>query len=237
MRNLFFFIGICVSLAFISAINKKNKVIQFDISHILNARPVTTLTNNKLVTWKQGIDGGGKADGYLTYSAAIFNGDVDPLALPDNPVFPANEFHPTIKLHYDNKDAVNNQAFSLVGAGEVSFAVPARKYSEVYLALTSSEGASNLEIKYTYADGAESRKFEVPDYYQDLNDNDHDYCYLAHNLAKWGPKNNMTEKDHHNIDLLNIRPNTKRILKKITLIKTEPGYLVLWAATGVVRSH
>ena len=81
---------------------KNNEVIQFDISKILNARPVTTLYKNKLITWSKGIDGGGIADGYLTISAALFNNDKNPHALPDNPIFPANESHPEIKLHYSN---------------------------------------------------------------------------------------------------------------------------------------
>ncbi|MDB5013055.1 MAG: hypothetical protein JWQ25_1257 [Daejeonella sp.] len=222
--------------ALVTPVNQKGRVIQFNLRSILNARPVTTLVNNKLVTWKQGIDGGGKADGYLTHAAAIFNGDIDPLALPDNSIFPANNHHPEVKLHYSNNDASTNQAFSLAGAGEVSFAIPAAKYSDVYLALTSSEGASSINIQYTYTDGIDSKKFEVPDYYQDLAANDPDFCYLAHNLAKWGIKNNMTEKDHHNIDLLNIHPDAKRILKKLTLTKSELGYMVFWAATGVVKS-
>ncbi|MDB5118946.1 MAG: hypothetical protein JWN56_164 [Sphingobacteriales bacterium] len=221
--------------ALVIPVSQENRVIQFDLRSILNARPVTTLTNNKLVIWKQGIDGGGKADGYLTHAAAIFNGDVDPLALPDNSLFPANEYHPEIKLHYSNKDTSHNQAYSLAGASVVSFAVPAAKYSDVYLALTSSEGASFLEIQYTYTDGIETRRFEVPDYYQDLSASDPDFCYLAHNLAKWGTKNNMTEKDHHNIDLLNIHSDAKRTLKGLKLTKNEFGYLVLWAATGVIK--
>jgi hypothetical protein len=43
----------------------------------------------------------------------------------------------------------------------------------------------------------------------------------------------MTEKDHHNIDLLNVHPNPAKTLKGISINKTKPGYLVFWAATGV----
>jgi hypothetical protein len=43
----------------------------------------------------------------------------------------------------------------------------------------------------------------------------------------------MTEKDHHNIDLLKIHPDPVKTLKSIYINKTKPGYLVLWAAVGV----
>jgi hypothetical protein len=212
---------------------QENKVIQFDIGNVLNARPVTTLTHNKLVTWKKGIDGDGLADGYLTLSAALFNGDIDLHALPDNPVFSANSSHPEIKLHYSNTDSLHNQACGLIGAEEVEFQVPGNKYSAIYLALTSAEGPSTLRVQFSYADGIEVKNFTLPDYYWDLKPNDPDFCYLVHNLAKWGNKNNMTEKDHHNIDLLNIHPDPVRILKGIKISKNKPTYVVLWAAAGV----
>jgi len=207
--------------------------IQFNITHLLNARPVTILNNNKLVTWSKGIDGNGIGDGYLTRSAALFNGNKDPHALPDDPLFPANDSHPEIKLHYSNKDSINNQACAVLGEGQVEFSVPSAKYKAIYLALTSAEGASTLQIHFEYADGEENKDFVLPDYYLDIKPGDPNLCYLAHDLAKWGNKNNMTEKDHHNIDLLNIHPDPARKLKSIKISKSKPGYLVFWAATGV----
>lgn len=76
------------------------RAIQINIDTLLNARPVTTLTGGKLVTWTKGIDGGGQGDGYLTMKAASFNGDKDPHALPNNPFIDATPAHPAIKLHY-----------------------------------------------------------------------------------------------------------------------------------------
>jgi hypothetical protein len=216
-----------------STLKKNNKTIQFDITKTLNARPVTTLTNGKLITWTEGIDGDGAGDGYLTMSAALFNGDKDPHALPDNPLFAANKEHPEIKLHYSNGNSAYNQACSVSGAGSVQFTVPNARYKDIYLALTSAEGPSALSITLTYADNSEVKDFTLPDYYMDLKPGDPDLCYLAHDLAKWGNKNNMTEKDHHNIDLLNIHPDPKRELKSIHISKSKPGYMVFWAATGV----
>jgi len=216
-------------------LTQKDKVIQLNISKLLNARPVTTLTNKHLVTWTKGIDGGGSGDGYLTQSAAEFNGDNAPHALPDNPLIPANGSHPEILLHYKNSDSVNNQTFNIAGESSFEFAVTQARYKDLYLALTSSEGPSTLKITFTYSNGTEAKDLVVPDYYADLPPNDQNLCYLLHDLAKWGNKNNMTEKDHHNIDLLDIHPNSSKILKRISISKIKPGYLVLWAATGIVN--
>ncbi|MDB4920854.1 hypothetical protein [Mucilaginibacter sp.] len=215
--------------------NKNNKIVQFDIGKILNARPVTTLTNNKLITWTKGIDGNGLGDGYLTLSAALFNGDKQPHALPDDPLFPANNSHPEIQLHYSNTDSLRNQTCNISGEGGVEFAVPSLKYKAVYLALTSSEGPSYLKVEFLYADNSVvSEDLTLPDYYDDLpaDDRKPELCYLAHDLAKWGNKNNMTEKDHHNIDLLTVNPDSTKKLKSINIQKKKPGYLVFWAAAG-----
>jgi hypothetical protein len=223
----------CISWINDTSIKDSNKVVQFDINKILNARPVTILTGNKLITWTKGIDGNGIGDGYLTLSAALFNGDKDPHALPDDPLFLANNSHPEIKLHYSNKDSLHNQAYAITGEGKVEFFVPQSKYKDIFLALTSAEGSSSLQIQFKYTDGNEVKNFILPDYYMDINADDPNPCYLIHDLAKWGNKNNMTEKDHHNIDLLNIHPDPARRLKSIIIGKTKPGYLVFWAAAGV----
>ncbi len=212
--------------------SKNSRTVQFNISALLNARPVTILSNSKLITWTKGIDGNGIGDGYLTLSAALFNGDKAPHALPDDPLFPANNSHPEIKLHYSNKDSLHNQACAIADEGQVEFSVPQEKYKDIYLALTSAEGSSSLQILFKYTDGKEVKNFVLPDYYLDIKPDDSNLCYLVHDLAKWGNKNNMTEKDHHNIDLLNIHPDPARKLKSISISKTKPGYLVFWAAAG-----
>ena len=212
---------------------KKKQVIQLDISKLLNARPVSVLNNKKIITWTTGVDGHGAADGYLTNSAALFNGDKNAHALPDNALIPANKTHPEIKLHYSNNDAKNNQACSLKSEGDFFFDVPSDKFKEIYLALTSAEGSTRLRVALNYVDGTEVKVFIVPDYYQDIAPNNPDFCYLLHDLAKWGPKNNMTEKYNHNIDLLKIKPDPERVLKSIRISKTRPAYLVFWGATAV----
>jgi len=211
----------------------RDKVIQFKIASVLNARPVTILDNNKLITWQTGIDGGGKGDGYLTQSAAAFNKQDSTHALPDNALFPATAAHPEIKLYYSNSNSVNYQTCNLAGEASLEFSVPKARYTTVYFALTSSEGPSNLQITFTYADGIDTKQILLPDYYADLPSDSPNLCYLAHNLAKWGPANQMTEKDHHNIDLLKLIPDAARTLKSVKISKTQNGYLVFWAAAGV----
>ena len=212
---------------------KANRVIQIDVSAILNARSVTTFNKGKLVTWTTGID---KENGYLTMAAAAFTGDKNPRALPDNPLFPANSSHPEILLHYSNKAGTQNQTRCLPDSGEFICKVPHYKYADLYLSLTSSYGASSLQIELTYKDGVELKNFVLPDWFKDIPENDPDFSYVAHNMGKWGKKNNLNEKDHHNIDALNIHPDPNRMLSSIKLRKLPGAYLVFWAATGVVKN-
>lgn len=233
-KHIFF---LSVSLLAGGVINgqQNDKTIQIDIGKLLNARPVTTVSGGKLQTWTIGIDGGGKGDGYLAAAAAKINGDKNAHALPDDPLIPANSSHPVILLHYRNGDK-GNQTRSIAGIDSFSFKVPLKKYSDLYLSLTSSEGPSQLHIRLTYTDdGSEVKDFTLPDYYNDIPEGDINLGYAVHDLAKWGPDNKMTESDHHNIDVLNIHPDPKRVLKEVTVSKGKAGYLVFWAATGVIK--
>jgi hypothetical protein len=215
---------------------KSNKLVQFDIHSVLNARPVTTLTDGKLITWNTGIDGDGNGDGngdgYLTKSAAKFNGDSDEHALPDQPSISSNSYHPEIQLHYANDDSTGYQACSMRGETSVTFSVPKGKYTSLYFALTSAEGASKIKFDLTYVNGESIQEIMVPDYYKGLPENDSTVCYLVHDLAKWGPSNKMTEKDHHNIDLAKISTDPKQTLLKIKISKEKAGYVVFWGAAG-----
>lgn len=215
---------------------QKSKVIQIDISGLLNARPVTTLTGNKLISWTKGIDGGGDGDGYLTQSAAEFNGDKDAHALPDNPVFAANAQHPEIVLHYNNADSIHNQARFVSGEGEFTIRVPKGHYSAIYLGLTSSEGPSALEFELTYTDKTATKNYELPDYYNNASEKYPSLSFVATDLAKWGKKNMMAEKNHHNIHLLKLDIDPSQTLRSITLKKSKGGYLIFWSATGVVAN-
>src|SRR6266478_1032815 len=67
-----------------------SNVIQIDVRPILTGRAVTTFTDSKLVPWTKGVDGRGRADGYLTMEAAIANGDTNANALPGDGSFKAD---------------------------------------------------------------------------------------------------------------------------------------------------
>ncbi len=211
---------------------QNNKVIQIDVSAVLNARSVTTLSKGNLTTWTTGID---KEDGYLTMASARQGGDADPHALPDNPLIPASTSHPAILLHYSNDSETQDQTRCLPDSGDFSFKVLRNKYADLYLSLTSSYGPSALHIELGYSDGMEDRTIILPDWYNDIPPNDPDLSYVVHNLGKWGNKNNLKEKDHHNIDALNIHPNPDRVLTRVRIRKSAGGYLLFWAATGVVK--
>jgi hypothetical protein len=212
---------------------KSKTVLQIDVSTVLNTRSVTTLTKGGLVTWTTGID---RENGYLTLAASKFAGDQEPHALPDDALFPASPSHPEILLHYSNDEGSQNQTRCLPDSGAFVIVVPNHYYSELYFSLTSSYGSSALEFELRYTDGVELRKFLLPDWFKDIPENDPDLSYVAHNMGKWGRKNNLNEKDHHNIDALNIHPNPNRVLTSVRLRKLPGGYLVFWAATGVVKN-
>lgn len=215
---------------------QSKKVIQIDISSLLNARPVTTLTQGKLITWTKGIDGDGLADGYLTQSAASLNGDKDAHALPDKALISANTQHPEILLHYNNSDDKHNQARFVSGPGEFVINIPANHYSQIFLGLSSAEGPSHLQCELIYSDGNDVKNYSLPDYYNNIRANDSNFTYVLTDLAKWGENNNMTEKDHHNIHLLILSIEPGRTLTGIKVKKAKEGYLVFWSATGISNS-
>jgi hypothetical protein len=224
---------LAMAITVLSGLSYADDVIQVDVSSILNTRSVTTYSNGKFYTWALGIDGNGGGDGYLTMTASLAKGDVNPKALPDSGKFAATAKLPAVVLNYSNADSTHNQTRYVQGAGEFTFSVPQKNYSRMFLFLTSSEGSSTLQIALTYSDATETKNFVLPDYWNDIAATDPDFCYLAHDLAKWGKQNNMTEANHHNIDALDVHPNPAKMLTGIKVQKTAPGYMVFWGATGV----
>ncbi len=217
----------CVSL-------HASDVIQIDVHHILTGRTVTTLTDGKLVPWTSGVDGRGRADGYLTLEAAVANGDTNFNALPGDGAFKADSAHPFVQLNFSNSDGKNPQTRGVEGAGEFTFSVPSNPYQSVLLFLTSSEGPSHLHFELAYADGTlDQRDILLPDYYNDIPAGDPNLFSLAKDLPKWDATDRMKEKNHHYIHGANLHPDAVKKLVSVHLAKTAPGYLVFWGATGV----
>ncbi|MGF7078235.1 hypothetical protein [Mucilaginibacter sp. UYCu711] len=228
----YLFIGLVLSSLIICAGYKyqTNKVIQVDISYLLNIRPVTTLTNGKLLPWTKGVD---RENGYLTTAAALANGETNPKAIADDPLIPANAYHPAILLHYNNNEGSKNQAMLLADTNTFTIKVPKNKYAGFYICLTSAYGKSNLQYELIYDDGSETKTIIVPDWANDVPDNDPYFSYVVHDLAKWTNRNFRTEADHHNIHALNVHPDTKRALTALRIKNLSKTYVLFWAATGV----
>ncbi|HEY9534677.1 MAG TPA: hypothetical protein VIQ77_09080 [Mucilaginibacter sp.] len=201
---------------------------QMDVVDLLNVRPVTTLTGGKLVHWTKGVD---RENGYLTASAAKFNGEADSKALPDNPMIPADNHHPEILLNYKNDDATGYQA-RLLDTDTFTFQTFTGKYGDLYICLTSAYGKSELQCTLLYNDLTEQRNVTVPDWANDVPDNDPDFCYVVHDLPKWSNTGKQTEPNHHNIHALNLHPNPTHVLKSVSIKNLSKTYLLFWAATG-----
>ena len=145
---------------------KAPEAVQVDVKGLLNARVVTTVTQEKVNNLKIDIDGAG---GHCTMHAAELLKTKDPHALPNDGKFAANAKHPQVVLNYKDGDGQANQARRVAGEGTFSFAVPENKYSEMWLWVTSGQGPSDIHIELTYKDGtSETRDIQVPDWFWEL---------------------------------------------------------------------
>jgi hypothetical protein len=135
-------------------------------------------------------------------------------------------------LHYNNNDGSKNQAM-LLDTNSVIIKVPKNKYADLYICLTSAYGKSNLQYTLIYNDGSETKTIIVPDWANDVPDNDPNFSYVVHDLAKWTNKNFRTEDNHHNIHALNVHPDSKRVLTALRVKNLSKTYVLFWAATGV----
>lgn len=211
-----------------------SEVVQIDVRPILTGRAVTTLTDGRLVPWTKGVDGGGRADGYMTSEASAVNGDKNAKALPGDGCFKATTSHPFVRLNYTNANGKDSQTRSVEGEGGFSFSVPRKQYQRMMVFMTSAEGPSHLRFKLAYADGTlEQREVLLPDYYNNAPAGDTNVFSLATDLAKWNASGRMTERNHHNIHAVDLHPDARKELVSVQVDKTAPGYLVFWGATGV----
>ena len=234
MRHKYLFVTLIVSSLIVSSAYKyqSGKIIQINVDDLLNVRPVTTLTHGKLVVWDKGVD---RENGYLTMAAALFNKETNPKAIPDDPLIPADQHHPAILLHYANNEGTKSQAKLLADTNSFTIKVPKHNYSDLYVCLTSAYGSSKIEYDLMYTDGAEVKHITVPDWANDVSDNDPDFSYVVHDRAKWSNKNTLTETEHHNIHALNVHPDAKRVLTGVKIKNLSKTYMLFWAATGVVK--
>jgi len=211
--------------------------VQVDVSKLLNARVVTTLTGGTVVPLQTSIDGAG---GIATQAAATsLNGKAE-TAVPDDGTFPANADHPEVVLHFSNTDGTGFQVHRMPHEEEFSFDVPPKNYARMQLFFTSgAAGPAPLKVTLTYQDGStEERDIVCPDWWNNLDEKTNpnkDVVYVAFNLAKWGTKNKTLEKDHHNIFGIDVHPTPGKVLTSIKVHKTRP-LVCFWGATGVATN-
>jgi len=219
-------------------------VVQFSIDALLDARPVSTLTNGAIVTWSptQGVDGNGAADGYITKAVLTKLGQVGN-ALPDDGVFPAANGIPEIDLHFSNNNpATSFQAHNAhrAVAATIDFAVPQATYSKIFLVLTSAEGADKLTVTLTYVDATTTMTapFTLADYDTPIAPNTAEVSYFSLiSMHKWSATNQLGDNAGHQITGVILTPTPTKPLKGITIAKPADGqYLVFWGATGIATS-
>jgi hypothetical protein len=205
-------------------------VVQVDVSKLLNARVVTTLTDGKVVPMDSNVDGVG---GVITQAAATALNNTNPHTMPDDGKFAANADHPEVVLNYSNANGKDNQVRRSQTEDEYSFDVPPGNYAKMFLFFTSgASGPATLQFVLTYQDGStENRTMVVPDWCPGSRPGSKDCFNLIANLAKWGKNNTVLEKSNHNIFGLDLHPAPGKVLTQIKVHKTRP-LVVFWGATG-----
>ena len=213
-----------------------NDTIQFDISSMLNSRPVMTYTSGKLVTYRNGNGFEGTFGSLMTRFAANKAGISNPHALPDSAII-IDPSIPKIKFYYSNYDDSGNQVFQRTDTGYFSIPVPQRKYSKILLTLTG--GYSKLIVNLNYTDNTISANTYIThDASNACVNSSSKYCIIT-DLDMYSSAFARVETGGHSISGMLLSPNTSKTLKSITIHKViDPTYTVLstimlWGACGV----
>jgi len=210
--------------------------VQIDVKSLLNARPVTTWTDGKVISWTEGLDG--DWSGEATSAAATAMGTSTFGALPGDGRFPATDRHPEVRLNFADTDDRSPQVRRSEGADAYDFSVPQKNYSQFLLFCLSANGSSKIDVALSYLDGyTEEKRLEVPDWYNPIPEKDPNRFNLARDLAKWSKSNQMMETNHHYLYGLNLEPQPGRVLNHVAVHKSPGGTLTFWGATGVCGSE
>ena len=199
---------------------------------------MTTLGNGALVPWTVGID---KDDGYITSAAAQFLGQTVN-ALPNDGTFPADAAHPEMVLHFSNAaSAQSPQARGVAGLGDFEISVPVARYTQLFLALTSSYGDSPLSLTFVYADASTgTMQFTLPDWGtgKALPAQPPIFFNLISGLHKWNHENAAIDTPSHTITGVKLSPDQTKSLSSVQVHKGGAApYLVFWGATGVALAE
>jgi len=207
----------------------------FDVSTVLN---IDAIVNNAgtVDTTQTSIDLQNNA--LLTQAFAVGVGPATANGLPNDGFFAANTFHPDIQLAYRNSDDGNN-ARLLTSAGSFTFNVPANNYKDIHLAVTSTQGNSDVRLTLNYSDGTSvpTTVQAVPDWFSSITESPSVY-YLIDGMDRVRANSTIYE-DANTFAVFGVRfaADPTKTLQSVTVEKTSAtGQLVFLGATGVVNA-
>ncbi|WP_416670251.1 cadherin domain-containing protein [Egbenema bharatensis] len=215
-----------------------SSVVHFDVSSVFTDDVIINHSGGVTDTTQSAIDREGNA--FVTQSFAVFQNPTNGNGMPDDGLFAANAFHPTIQLAYRNTNDGNNARFTAASTDTFTFNVTPGTYSELHLAVTSTEGSSALRVTFNYADGtsASTPIQTVPDWYNNIAQTADRY-YLIDGMDR-GKANGSSLENANNPAIFGIRftPDPTKTLSSITVEKTNSsGWLSFFGASGVIASN
>jgi hypothetical protein len=223
-------------------------IVQVNVDSVIDGRTVSTASGQTITPWSagQGVDGDGNADGYVTKAVETLIGKTG-VALPDDGMFPADTKgrYPAIQLHFSNAAPLTSpqthQIYIAATRGSQSFMfnVPQATYSKMFLFITASEGAANLNITLNYAGGTApvTKMYKLPDYgVGGAAANDPTFFNLISGMHKWTATDQEVDTTTHTITGIEITPDATGMLTTIKVEKTNGSHCVFWGATGIATS-
>jgi hypothetical protein len=206
--------------------------VQVDISRLLNDRVVITQKDGQLQLVNHGLDFGDSI--LITKAAAEVSSAGKLTPLPDSDLFPANDRHPEVKLHYAQANG-GPQVHRSPGKTETNTVpVPAGRYRQMQLFFISAAGSTPISVKLHYADGSsDQRKTRVPDFYFLPKAEDKGWFVLVADFGKVNRQGKMTEATHHYIHGFDLDPDPTKALQQIEITKEPSGSVLnLFGVTG-----
>ncbi|WP_445632839.1 hypothetical protein NSTC745_04416 [Nostoc sp. DSM 114161] len=210
--------------------------VSFNVSSVFDADVLVNRTGGVTDTTQTAIDLTSNA--LITQSFATFANSTSGNGLPDNGFFAATSFNPDIQLSYRNTDNGNNARLIKTSTGTFTFSVNGQ-YAYVHLALTSTEGSSNVRLTFNYSDGTTetTNSQTIPDWYNEITPSNTLY-YLGNGLDR-SKADGTGFEDANNPAVFGVRfsANAAKTLQSITVEKTaSTGYLVFFGATGELNT-
>ncbi|MFN6449101.1 MAG: DUF4347 domain-containing protein [Nostoc sp. DedSLP05] len=210
--------------------------VSFNVSSVFDSDVIVNRSTGVTDTAQTAIDANNNA--LITQSFATFSNSTSGNGLPDNGFFAATSFNPDIQLNYRNTDNGNNARLIKTSTGSFSFNVSGQ-YAYVHLALTSTEGSSDVRLTFNYSDGTTqtTNSQTVPDWYNEITPSNTLY-YLSNGLDR-GKADGTSFEDANNPAVFGVRfsANAAKTLQSITVEKTaSTGYLVFFGATGELNT-